>query len=369
MQDFLFLLLPTDKARSAIARRLAAKIDRIFQYSPRMQRDPERHKKALGRHWIERMETCLSYKDCGHTLVRKSIVGMVCHYFSRNNGRFRSALGVKADLLEEFLQEFCIEALRAFRRESNLREPYRPTTRLERAEFFAFWDHYAKRSVHFSRGSQTIARLRAQSFIKSRSEWREVSVSFDTIDGAAEDGLSASESGLLQRVRDEISEMPVEAQSEAIDAWGIVQALESWLEERGQQDCITYLRLRMEDAGVERIEAEMGLTKRQRDYLQQKFRYHADKFLVSDVHWRLAHSYLEASTDELLGLSESSWEEFADTVANDPKLDPEIAIAVLRNLDLETDEEIARASGCTPYKAYRARVRILQIAKELRKTN
>ena len=352
-----------------VADRLAIKIGRIFDHSPRMQNDPDRSKKLLAELWVKRIDTYLAYQDCGHLLVRKSIVGMVCHYFSRRNGGLGPNLGVKTDLLEEFLQEFCIDAMRIFRRESELTEEYRPSSRLEKAEFFTFWEHYAKRSIHFSRNSQTIARLRAQSFIKARAEWREISIAFDSIDGAIEEGLSAAEGGLLQRVREEISSQPIEAESDTIDALSIVVALEKWLLDRGHPECVTYLKLRMQDAGVEQIEEQMKLSKRQRDYLQQKFRYHTDKFLLSDSYWRSVHCYLGMPIEERLGLSRQEWEQVVELVLEQDNsgLDAEIVVSVIENIEKElSDEAIAKASGCTPHKAYRIRARLLQAAKEIR---
>lgn len=369
MQDFIFSLLPDDKSRSAIADRLSIKIQRIFDHSPRMQKDPIRSQKLLVEHWVRRLDAYLEYQDCGHSLVRKSIVGMVCHYFSRSTGRLSSSLGVKTDLLEEFLQEFCIDAMRIFRRESALSEEYQPSSRLEKAEFFTFWEHYAKRSIHFSKNSQTIARLRAQGFIKARAEWREIPIAFDSIDRAIEEGLSASEGGLLQRVREEISGQPLETESDAIDALSIVVALEKWLLDRGHPECVEYLKLRMEDAGVEKIEEQMGLTKRQRDYLQQKFRYHTDKFLLSDPYWRSVHCYLGAPIEERLGLSRAEWEGVVGWVLSQDNsgLDAEIVVSVIENIEREmSDEAIAKASGCTPHKAYRIRAKLLQSAKEIR---
>jgi hypothetical protein len=276
---------------------------------------------------------------------------------------------VKTDLLEEFLQEFCMDAMRIFRRESALTGKYQPSSRLEKAEFFTFWEHYAKRTIHFSKNSQTIVRLRAQGFIKARAEWREIPIAFNSIDKAIEEGLSASEGGLLQCVREEVSGQPLETESDAIDALSIVMDLEKWLLDRGHPECVEYLKLRMEDAGVEKIEKKMGLTKRQRDYLQQKFRYHTDKFLLSDPYWRSVHCYLGAPIEDRLGLSRTEWESVVVGVLSQDNsgLDVEIVVSVIENIQKEmSDEAIAEVSGCTPHKAYRIRAKLLQAAKETR---
>jgi hypothetical protein len=49
--------------------------------------------------------------------------------------------------LEDFLQGFYIEALKAFRRENQVDADYSPKTRLQLSEYMTFCEQYAKRRI------------------------------------------------------------------------------------------------------------------------------------------------------------------------------------------------------------------------------
>ena len=66
----------------------------------------------------------------------------------------------------------------------------------------------------------------------------------------------------------------------------------------------------MEDLSAPEIEKTLGLTTRERDYLQQKFKYHIEKFArVSN--WEIVHQWLGAELGHKLGLTDRQWEVFA----------------------------------------------------------
>ena len=68
-------------------------------------------------------------------------------------------------LIEEFLQNFYIETIQAFRQENHLPADYSPRSRLELAEYMAFTEHYAKRRVSLPNGrSQQLIVLRTKAY-------------------------------------------------------------------------------------------------------------------------------------------------------------------------------------------------------------
>jgi hypothetical protein len=365
-KTFILGLLPNDKEKAAVADRIAYRLQRVYEKSDRIQKDPKQLE-ILASGWVGKINQCLSYSDYGYLIVRKAIVNLVCHYFSRGRVQSRSGLGVRADLVEEFLHDFAIDALRVFRRESLVNENYQPRTPLEQAEFFAFWEQYGRRSVRFSRSSQSIARLRAQSFLKHRdNEWREIPVSFDVIDCPSDTDTDNSlfKSGIAHRVLEEIIDKSQDV--ELLDGATVLAALVDWFKERSQPDCIEYLNLRMQDADVDVVEAQMGLSKKERDYLQQKFSYHVGKFCLSDRYWRLAHDWLNIAPEDHLGLDLSQWEELRRSVLQSQRFDSSKVQTVLGHLMDGNDAKLAAIVGCSVYQAYQIRAHILQVAKEIR---
>ncbi len=79
-------------------------------------------------------------------------------------------LGFQArySLIEDFLQSFYSESLKAFRRENELPDGYQPRTRLELAEYMAFTEQYAKRRISLPNGqNQQLIVLRAQRLLET----------------------------------------------------------------------------------------------------------------------------------------------------------------------------------------------------------
>ena len=67
--------------------------------------------------------------------------------------------------IEDFLQSFYIEVVKAFRRENQLASNYQPQTRLELAEYMTFTELYAKRRIVLpGQRKQQLVVLRAQSY-------------------------------------------------------------------------------------------------------------------------------------------------------------------------------------------------------------
>jgi hypothetical protein len=90
----------------------------------------------------------------------------------------------------------------------------------------------------------------------------------------------------------------------------VIKELIAYLEGQDRQDCIDYLLLKLDDLSAPEIEKVLGLSTRQRDYLQQRFKYHVEKF-ARVANWELVHQWLGAEIDRKLGLTDRQWEKFA----------------------------------------------------------
>ena len=75
-----------------------------------------------------------------------------------------------------------------------------------------------------------------------------------------------------------------------------------YLKAQNQTDCIDYLVLKLQDCSAAEIDEILGLSARERDYLQQRFKYHIEKF--SQQHeWELVHQWLGANLESRLGMT------------------------------------------------------------------
>jgi DNA-binding protein Fis len=139
----------------------------------------------------------------------------------------------------------------------------------------------------------------------------------------------------------------------------VVQELIAYLEERQQKDCADYFSLRLQDLPTQEIEAILGLTPRQRDYLQQRFKYHLMRFALSH-RWELVHEWLEADLDRNLGLTPAQWQEFQE------KLEPDrLELLRLKQQGLP-DTEIAQKLDCTVNQVNKRWFKLLSLAWEIR---
>jgi hypothetical protein len=107
------------------------------------------------------------------------------------------------------------------------------------------------------------------------------------------------------------------------------------------------------------IDDILGLTPRKRDYLQQRFKYHVEKFAHSS-HWQLVHQWLGADLDQKLGLSEPQWEAF---VAQLDSLQQQLLSHKRAN---RSDFEIAKALKITPKQVQKRWSELLETASLVR---
>ena len=99
----------------------------------------------------------------------------------------------------------------------------------------------------------------------------------------------------------------------------------------------------------------MGLTTRQRDYLQQRFKYHVEKFARSQ-NWQLVHQWLGADIDQKLGMTTEQWDAFLAT------LSPEQQQILQLKRTGEDEKAIATAIKCTPKKLQKHWTQLLDMA-------
>ena len=139
----------------------------------------------------------------------------------------------------------------------------------------------------------------------------------------------------------------------------VIEELITYLEAQNQPACVDYLLLKMEDLSAPEIEKTLGLTTRERDYLQQKFKYHIEKFaMVSN--WELVHQWLGAEIDRKLGLTDSQWEIF------DTQLSIEQQAFMQLKQSNHSDESIMSALRLTEKKFQLRWSELLQLAAQIR---
>jgi hypothetical protein len=225
----------------------------------------------------------------------------------------QSSYQARLNLIEDFLQGFYIESLNAFRRESQLGPQYTPSTLLELSEYMAFTERYGKRRIPLpGQRNQQLIILRAQTF--SQQQPPETLVDLEqAAEGAIGEGESSWNVASMQQVREQMVAQEPELAEDTLRQ-SVIKELIAYLEERKQQDCINYFVLRLKDLPANEIEAILGLTPRQRDYLQQRFKYHLIRFSFSH-HWELVHQWLEADLDRNLGLSNRQWTRLHQTLS------------------------------------------------------
>ena len=125
--------------------------------------------------------------------------------------------------------------------------------------------------------------------------------------------------------------------------------------------------MRLQDLPAPEIDEILGLTARQRDYLQQRFKYHVEKF--ARIHqWELVHHWLGADLSQNLGLPPSQWQDFVGRLTEPQR-------ELLRMKQAQTsdtqdppvsDKEIARRLKCTPKQFQKRWYEILELAGKVR---
>ena len=299
---------PVERLRD-VAARIAVEVDRICAKSERIQNSGigESWRVGLARH---RVSKCLYYYQLGSRQGRIELHSHLSSIVYRYITIPQSQLGFQArySLIEDFLQEFYTESLKAFRRENELGSTYTPKSLIQLAEYMVFSECYAKRRIHLRFGSsQQLIVLRAQTFAKRQPNETSVDIeqAFET--AREEDGDAGSK--MMQQIRAKMVSDNVDP-TDGVLRDRVIQELIAYLEAQNQSACVDYLLLKMDDLSAPEIEKTLGLTTRERDYLQQKFKYHLEKF-AHVANWELVHQWLGAEIDRKLGLTDQQWQVFA----------------------------------------------------------
>lgn len=348
-----------------VVQRLATEIDRICRMSDRIQASGNvlHWQTTLVRH---RVSKCLAYYDLGSTQGRVDLHSSLSAIVYRHIAPAAAHLGFQGRyaLLEDFMQTFYIEGINAFRREHDLPSTYTPRTRLELAEYMAFSEQYAKRRITLrGKQSQQLIVLRAQAF--GRRLPAETSVDMGLVsDGAkTEESEAHARSAVLQEVREKMMAESYDP-GDAVMRDRVINALMQYLKDQNQPDCVDYLVLKLEDCSAAEIDDILGLTTRERDYLQQRFKYHVEKF-AQQSEWELVHQWLGASLEARLGMTPEQWTGFLASLEPDYQQFVSLKQSQASNADL-ADEAIAQTLGWTPKKVQRSWSKLLKLAWDYR---
>ena len=295
-----------------VARRITDEVQRICTESQRIQDtgDVEGWANNLANH---RLKQILRYLKFGSTKGRlelhSSLSAIVYRYMTPPN--VQSSYQARVSLIEDFLQNFYGESMNAFRRENEVAADYQPRTSLELAEYMAFTERYAKRRIPLSRGrSQQLIILRTQTFSKQQPPETSIDIQ-QAIEGGDSDQPRTAP---LQRLREELTTEADTSQSESTVRERVVEQLMNYLIDKDQKDCADYFSLRLMDLPTSEIESILQITPRERDYLQQRFKYHLLKFSFAH-NWELVHEWLGAELVKNLGLTPQQWEHFQDKIS------------------------------------------------------
>ncbi|MBE9125109.1 heterocyst differentiation protein HetZ [Coleofasciculus sp. LEGE 07081] len=342
-----------------VAGRLANEVTRICNESNRIKSsgDVESWAKTLANH---RLKQVLHYYQLGshrgRIELQSTLSAIVYRYITPS--QMPASYQARVTLIEDFLQGFYVEALNAFRRENSIDGNYRPHSLLELAEYMAFTERYGKRRIPLpGRRSQQLLILRAQTF--SQQQPPETSVDMDT---AAEGGSPDSENTWNDAAIQQVREVMVASEPEPLEANlrdKVVEELFAYLEERQQKDCADYFTLRLQDLPTSEIEELLSLTPRQRDYLQQRFKYHLIRFALSH-RWELVHQWLEADLEKNLGLTPQEWQLFQE------KIDSQQGELLKLKQEGSSINEIAQALGCTATQVEKRWFKLLELAWDIR---
>jgi hypothetical protein len=343
----------------AVANRIALEVERICHKSDRIQTSGEigSWQLTLARH---RLHKCLSYYQLGSKQGRVELHSNLSVMIYRHIAPPQAQLSFAAryNLIEDFLQDFYAESLKAFRRENEVDSNYSPRTQFELAEYMAFTEQYAKRRIQLpSRNSQQLIVLRAQSFARRQPSETALDIE-QAVEFKSDEASDQSRSPAMQQVRLRLVAQATDP-SEAVLRDRVVSELVQYLESQGHSDCADYLILKLQDLAAPDIDAILGLTPRERDYLQQRFKYHVEKFSRSS-HWKLVHQWLGADLDQKLGMSSEQWEIFV------AQLDSQQQQLLQLKQAHKNDQEIAKALKCTPKQLQKRWTALLELAWKTR---
>jgi hypothetical protein len=311
----------------------------------------------LARH---RLSKCVEYYNLGSKQGRVELHSNLSVMIYRQVAPEKAQLSFAARrlLIEDFLQDFYADALRAFRREQQLADNYTPRTRIELAEYMAFTEQYAKRRVMTGYGAVQLLVLRAKSFAKRQPTDTVMDIEQVTEFAKGEEAQMQNRSPMMQQVRERLV-AETKDPHDAVLRERVVGELVKYLENQGHFDCADYLILKLQDFAAPEIDEILGLTPRQRDYLQQRFKYHVEKFARTQE-WQLVHQWLGADLDQKLGLSSKQWETFVGQLDQEQQQLLEFKRASL------SDFEIVKALKITPKQIQKRWTQLLEIASLVR---
>ncbi|MCG6133248.1 MAG: heterocyst differentiation protein HetZ [Nostoc sp. LLA-1] len=342
-----------------VATRITTEVYRICSESKRIQASGAVESSAisLARH---RLQQCLRYYQLGSSRGRvelHSTLSAIIYRYINPPQRQLSYQG-RLTIIEDFLQGFYLEALNAFRRENQMGPTYRPQTLLELAEYMAFTERYGKRRIPLPGRQQQLIILRAQTF--SQQQPQETSVDIEqAAEGSSNDNDGSWEEPAVQQLRSAMATQAEPEPEEDTLRSVVITELMDYLEQRQQSDCADYFALRLQDLPTQEIESILGLTPRQRDYLQQRFKYHLIRFAL--LHrWELVHEWLEASLHTNLGLTPQQWQDYT------AQLDDKQRSLLELKQQGQPDEKIAKALGLSTAQLQKRWFKILEQAWEIR---
>ncbi|MDX2243635.1 MAG: heterocyst differentiation protein HetZ [Leptolyngbyaceae cyanobacterium bins.302] len=342
-----------------VADRISKEVHRICTESKRIQASGEAESWALtlAKH---RLQQCLHYyklgSERGRVELASTLSAVVYRYITPPQSQ--STYQARLPLIEDFLQLFLIEAINAFRRENQLPATYQPRTMLELAEYMAFTERYAKRRIPLpGNRTQQLIILRAQTFSQQQPIETPVDIeqAAEGMSGDAENSWSAAS---MQQVREQMVAQEPEPAEDTLRQT-IISELIAYLDERNQSDCADYFILRLQDLPASEIEAIMNKTPRERDYLQQRFKYHLIRFALSH-RWELVHQWLEADLEKNLGLTLQQWQIFVS------HLDPNQQRLLQLKQQKLPDAEVAQLLGCSVTQVQKQWFKLLEHAWEIR---
>lgn len=343
----------------SVINRIVAEVERICTKSDRIQNSGEVRSSqlSLARH---RLSKCVEYYNLGSKQGRIELHSNLSVMIYRQIAPAQAQLNFAARrlLIEDFLQDFYADSLRAFRREQQLVDNYTPRTRIELAEYMAFTEQYAKRRVMTGYGAMQLLVLRAKSFAKRQPSDTVMDIEQVTEFAKGEEAQMQSRSPVMQQVRERLV-ADIKDPHDAVLRERVVGELVQYLENQGHSDCADYLILKLQDIAAPEIDLLLGLTPRQRDYLQQRFKYHVEKFARTSG-WQLVHQWLGADVDQKLGLSSKQWEAFVG------QLDPMQQQLLKLKRAKSSDFEIVKALKITPKQVQKRWTNLLEIASLVR---
>ncbi|HAG82630.1 MAG TPA: hypothetical protein DCL61_16080, partial [Cyanobacteria bacterium UBA12227] len=179
---------------------------------------------------------------------------------------------------------------------------------------------------------------------------------------AAEGGAPESDSTWDDAAIQQVREVMVASEPEPLESnlrEKVIEELFAYLEERQQSDCADYFTLRLQDLPTSEIEQILNLTARQRDYLQQRFKYHLIRFALSH-RWELVHQWLEADLEKNLGLTPHEWELLQQ------KMNPQQRELLELKQQAKSVGEIAQVLNCTVTQVEKRWFKLLELAWDIR---